>query len=227
MALRRRFGFPLPGCLPKLQRNEECFLNQTANYQLSQWESTDRILMADFNADNAKIDAALKANAEAITAEAEARNAAISAEESARLAQPTYTLLKTTTVTASGNDRTISLSGIDWDQYQEVVLLADLEGSGYGDLRIDGAEQESYVCLSESQFSGWGVARIYFNRPLWLRFLVGKDADRRFSSVALGAGVCYCLGFTPYSQITTLRLLGESEGDQADAGCPVTVWGIK
>ena len=69
--------------------------------------------MSDFNADNAKIDAALKANAEAIAAEAEARNAAISAEESARLAQPTYTLLKTTTVTASGNDRTISLSGID------------------------------------------------------------------------------------------------------------------
>ena len=91
---------------------------QTANYQLSQWESTDRILMADFNTDNQKIDAALKANAEAIAAEAEARNAAIAAEESARLAQPTYTLLKTTTVTASGNDRTISLSGIDWDQYQ-------------------------------------------------------------------------------------------------------------
>ena len=44
----------------KLRRNEECFLNQTANYQLSQWESTDRILMADFNSDNAKIDAALK-----------------------------------------------------------------------------------------------------------------------------------------------------------------------
>ena len=36
-------------------------MNQTTNYQLSQWESTDRILMSDFNGDNAKIDAALKA----------------------------------------------------------------------------------------------------------------------------------------------------------------------
>ena len=35
-------------------------MNQTANYQLSQWETTDRILMADFNSDNAKIDGALK-----------------------------------------------------------------------------------------------------------------------------------------------------------------------
>ena len=36
-------------------------MNQTQNYQLSQWESTDRILMSDFNGDNTKIDAALKA----------------------------------------------------------------------------------------------------------------------------------------------------------------------
>ena len=43
-------------------------MNQTANYQLSQWESTDRILMSDFNSDNAKIDAALKTNADNIAA---------------------------------------------------------------------------------------------------------------------------------------------------------------
>ena len=43
-------------------------MNQTQNYQLSQWESTDRILMSDFNSDNAKIDAALKANADSIAA---------------------------------------------------------------------------------------------------------------------------------------------------------------
>ena len=33
---------------------------QTINYGLSQWEATDQVLRADFNADNAKIDAALK-----------------------------------------------------------------------------------------------------------------------------------------------------------------------
>ena len=45
-------------------------LNQTTNYQLSQWESTDRILMADFNSDNSKIDAALKAHSDAIAGKA-------------------------------------------------------------------------------------------------------------------------------------------------------------
>ncbi|MCI8677913.1 MAG: hypothetical protein HFF46_06185 [Lawsonibacter sp.] len=34
--------------------------NRTDNYALSQWERSDRILMEDFNADNAKIDAALR-----------------------------------------------------------------------------------------------------------------------------------------------------------------------
>ena len=39
--------------------------NQTPNYQLSQWERDDKIQMEDFNTDNAKIDAALKAEAAA------------------------------------------------------------------------------------------------------------------------------------------------------------------
>ena len=34
--------------------------NHTTNYQLNQWEPTDPVLRTDFNADNAKLDAALK-----------------------------------------------------------------------------------------------------------------------------------------------------------------------
>ena len=49
--------------------------HHTTNYDLNQWEGTDKVLRAEFNADNAKIDAALKANADAIAAEAAARAA--------------------------------------------------------------------------------------------------------------------------------------------------------
>ena len=35
--------------------------NQTTNYQLNQWEPADQVLRTDFNADNAKLDAALLA----------------------------------------------------------------------------------------------------------------------------------------------------------------------
>ena len=34
--------------------------NQTSNYGLNQWEATDQVLRTEFNADNSKIDAALK-----------------------------------------------------------------------------------------------------------------------------------------------------------------------
>ena len=34
-------------------------MKQTSNYQLNQWELTDRIRMEDFNGDNEKVDAAL------------------------------------------------------------------------------------------------------------------------------------------------------------------------
>ena len=41
-------------------------MTKTTNYQLNQWAKSDRIMMDDFNADNQKIDAALKANADAM-----------------------------------------------------------------------------------------------------------------------------------------------------------------
>ncbi|WP_302662977.1 hypothetical protein [uncultured Dysosmobacter sp.] len=43
-------------------------MNKTANFQLTQWEKTDRIMMEDFNRDNAAIDAALKGNADGVAA---------------------------------------------------------------------------------------------------------------------------------------------------------------
>ena len=45
--------------------------NQTPNYALNQWERDDRVLMEDFNADNAKIDAALAAQAGVLAAHSE------------------------------------------------------------------------------------------------------------------------------------------------------------
>ena len=41
-------------------------MEQTSKYGLSQWDAEDRILREDFNADNAKIEAALEAQAAAI-----------------------------------------------------------------------------------------------------------------------------------------------------------------
>ena len=64
--------------------------NQTPNYQLSQWSGDDRILMEDFNADNAKIDAALKANADALAAADAVLTAALQKKGNCQIVYTTY-----------------------------------------------------------------------------------------------------------------------------------------
>lgn len=49
--------------------------NFTEHYQLNQWEPEDAVRRVDFNEDNAKIDAAIKAQADALAAEASTREA--------------------------------------------------------------------------------------------------------------------------------------------------------
>ena len=44
---------------------------QTANYDLSQWLSTDQVLRTDFNADNAKLDAVLAGLADEVSSKAD------------------------------------------------------------------------------------------------------------------------------------------------------------
>lgn len=57
--------------------------NKTPHYSLSQWERDDRILMEDFNADNAKIDTALAAEAKARAAADSTINTTLSAHSAA------------------------------------------------------------------------------------------------------------------------------------------------
>ena len=58
--------------------------SQTPNYQLSQWERSDKVQMEDFNADNAKIDAVLGTLAAQVSTKAE--QSALQAEVNARAA---------------------------------------------------------------------------------------------------------------------------------------------
>ena len=74
--------------------------NQTERYGLSQWEKSDKVLMEDFNADNAKLDAALAAQAEAMEDKAD-----VTALEA--LARTVITL----SGTVSGHSSTLSRTG--------------------------------------------------------------------------------------------------------------------
>ena len=88
-------------------------MNQTQNYQLSQWESTDRILMSDFNSDNAKIDAALKANADSIAAVEEE----LAVRGNCRIVFGSYT--------GTGTNGSGSPTTLTFDQMPILVLVQD------------------------------------------------------------------------------------------------------
>ena len=75
-------------------------MNHTQNYNLNQWAKSDQVKMEDFNADNAKIDAAIKAEADARTALA------------AQVAQKASTsALNALSATVSGHTTTLGKKG--------------------------------------------------------------------------------------------------------------------
>ena len=75
--------------------------NQTTNYQLNQWEPTDQVQRTDFNADNAKIDAAL-----AVLGHAQ--------------------VLDTVTLAQANNSFGFDISGIDWTACQMLLISVDV-----------------------------------------------------------------------------------------------------
>ena len=100
-------------------------MNQTANYQLSQWEASDRILMEDFNSDNSKIDAALEAQAEAITG----LNAAIRDQSAAlnTLRNRVGAQMLANGAAPVGEDSfIIPMSGVTWSQWKTVYIVVEL-----------------------------------------------------------------------------------------------------
>lgn len=81
----------------KGERRHSMPSNFTTNFNLSQWEADDKVLRADFNADNAKIDAAL--------------NLSFRRE-----------LIMEVTAEEDTPELNLDLSQFDWNTYQIVVL---------------------------------------------------------------------------------------------------------
>ena len=90
-------------------------MTKTTNYQLNQWAKSDRVMMDDFNADNATLDTALKANADAIAAETTARRT----QKSAVLLQE-YIVPATTSATVP-----IDISSIDWTNWKTIYISVE------------------------------------------------------------------------------------------------------
>ena len=85
-------------------------MNKTTHYQLNQWDPEDRIMRADFNADNAATDEALYENAQAVAAEETVRKSADAAETETRASQDAAIRAELSTAVAEAKNEAASAS---------------------------------------------------------------------------------------------------------------------
>ena len=140
-------------------------MQKTKNYQLCQWAASDRILMADFNNDNAKIEAALTGLAAADAAEQSARTAQDTAlaQQISQL-KASIPLVKLADVTAAANQTvlTVDVSQIDLSQFAEIRMLCYF-GCGTSPISLSYNEtiavagSDYYLCQMDvsSTFAYW------------------------------------------------------------------------
>ena len=89
-------------------------MTKTPNYQLPKWEKTDRVQMKDFNDMTATLDAALKANADAIAA-----------ETAARIADDPYPTICEVVTAQAKAQVSMDLSAVDLTEYSHIDLTID------------------------------------------------------------------------------------------------------
>jgi hypothetical protein len=101
-------------------------MKKTTNYQLNQWDETDRILREDFNADNAKIDAAI-------------------AEASP------LTKILDVTISQAAQQIDLDVSEIHFENYYELILYAEV--TQYVDMRLNNCNGSSDYCSATDLLS--------------------------------------------------------------------------
>ncbi len=138
--------------------------NQTANYALSQWVRSDQVRMEDFNADNAKLDAALKA--------AEQRSAGLDAKINATAAAAEQR--------SAGLDAKINATAAAAEQRSAAVAAAAEKRSA----ALDAAKGN---CTIEF-FSYVGQGRSGMNNPTTITFRKPPLFFIAFGTYSIGVG---------------------------------------
>ena len=178
---------------------------QTPNYNLNQWEKTDRILMDDFNSDNEKIDTALFSKlgrAELIT-----------------------------TITTDGTGRTtatIPLAGIDWDKWQAVFFVNTLYTDTTKTLRFSAYSDNHGVESKCSDASDPNRLAITTAGPSILAFFPLNDGSRSVRVLYWGGHAGMGTANCTYNELTHLHV---SYSDSTDlyfsSKRQYPVWGIR
>ena len=202
--------------------------NHTTNYQLNQWEATDQVLRTEFNADNAKLDAALKANADAIAAEAAAREAG----DEMITAGNCWVRVLDTTLETETQKWNIDMSGIDLSLYHRLViypcLTGDTDQSPY--LHINGDEESltQLPLINAPSQSNFGMTELSILVGLPYIFLTEQG-----NSMANSGATPYFLGVATIdlgsgvNHIDTMGFWFEITSAKFSPGARVQIYGLK
>ena len=177
-------------------------MEQTNNYGLNQWDQQDRILREDFNADNAKIEAALSTI-------------------------PAPVCLRTTVTETTLSRIDIDVSDIDWTRWKYVILEAKLSGSGYATIQVNGSGNGcNYQTPGNINFQNNSLGLISLPRKAIVQFFPWKDAGRFISCLVFND--IFDIGFSSktYREMNQISFVPPS-GKTFSSGCSVTVFGIE
>ena len=173
-------------------------MNQTSNYQLSQWDPEDRILRTDFNSDNAKIDAALVGRLGAAELIAE-------------------TLVTEDFVTSL----TVDLTEVDWDQWSFVIVFLSkisipMSGISMG-FAVNGVNLSKTSALSATIQPSVGMRMIIFT-PL-------RGLQQEACAISLPGGAL-STSSQPFSDITGVTV-GATMTNSIQSGSCMRAYGIR
>ena len=212
-------------------------MNKTPNYQLNQWDKSDRIQMTDFNADNAKIEAALAQEAATRASADNSLQSTLSAElQTIRNLLP-IVHLQTITTSAATNKLDIDLNGIDWNTYLYVLLRIDgttSDSAAAFYVRMNNRSGESdYYSSSNGNSSNSQNYALSIYLPLsgikrtTLLLVSGHGSYPEVRARRLGDTNFYSAFLSKTEALSTLSLVGRTTSYTINAGTTIQMYGIK
>ena len=198
-------------------------MNYTQNYQLNQWDATDRVLRTDFNSDNQKIDAALKNAADAVAAEA-----------LSRATEDVYVKLLDLTLEEDTQKWDIDMSGIDLTKYQKLVLYPHLKGNTdqwvYLHLNGTSTEYGQIPMMNNSTRQNFGAVEITLTPELPRIFIhqlgVTSVYEEEYTKPSLRSYINFILS-SGVTHLDTLNLRFGGSNYRILSGSTVQLYGIK
>ena len=176
-------------------------MTTTTNFNLSQWAKSDRIQMADFNADNAKIEAAL----------------------TRALVEPR--LIKTVTLTTQQAWNYVPVDDIDWAAWSAVGIEVPYRPDSSDTTTLSCHPNSGALAYCQSGKLGLMQSAI---NPFVLLLLPMHDPERLVSSLAFVKDGGY--GYAPsiqFKDLTNITVIYNSETKHYPVGQKIYVWGLR